>query len=384
LKRKYEKGAIPDLPEIDFRSHDDDDENKEPQVSTIQMLQLAVIKLFLTPWMALALVLSPLALAIVILWFPHAKRNCIDSQRGTIFARNLLAPLLVNEANLVGNAYHTQAELRCQRIQRQTCLKFRTESDRLFQSDLFALHQHHSRMNESLSFTKLLNRCIDTDLLDAAFESACCGLEGYAIGDFQCAGDPDICPIDNSTIPPSAFRPVGREYLATSTRTCSEGLSLSLDNSVFDCRHLEDSCLAIAACDGVDSRLLRSMAIEADCQVQVYVMQCCIFVLVALYHALVINLASTLVFTGIQRMQWRKLWRCAESTTIQLRTQMSTDGKLRKGVASAKERAARIDMAMRRYERVGWMQVGFGCMLFLIWFTSFFVLRNALSNFVPQ
>jgi hypothetical protein len=126
------------------------------------------------------------------------------------------------------------------------------------------------------------------------------------------------------------------------------------------------------------------MAIEADCQVETYVMQCCIFVLVALYHALVINLASTLVFTGIQRMQWRKLWRCAESTTIQLRTQMSTDGKLRKGVASAKERAARIDMVMRRYERVGCMQVGLGSMLFLIWFTSFFVLRNTLSNFTPR
>jgi hypothetical protein len=367
LKKKYEKDATPDLPTIDYGTDQDD----KPHSSTLALVHVSFLKHFMTPWMALALILLPFSIATVTVWFPHVKTNCIDSRNGTFVARNIMSPLLINEANVPGNAYFTAAELQCQGNQRRICSTMFAESDALYRNDLALLFSSNVRYNQSTDTLGIFDRCIETDFLDSQFESSCCGLEGYGT---ECteAGNADLCPIDNSTQPAASFRPLG-EYL--SDVACqSKTTDWVLQDSRFDCDALQGTCSVVASCTGVDSDLIQFLSIEADCQVETYVIKCCLLVLLALYHAIMVNLCSTLAFNGVKHLRWRSL----RPDGITFRTQINEDGELVKG-GDRDERSARIAIAMKRFELIGWVQIALATSLFVVWFISFFVIAASID-----
>jgi len=370
LKRKYEKDATPDLPEIDYATGDEEEDKQK--TSSLTLVQEALLKHFLTPWMALGLILFPFALIIITIWFPHVKASCINSRDGTVVARNLITPLLINKANLAGNNYHAGAEFQCLRAQRRICDQMYTESDRIQREDDFSLFSAQLRFNESIGVNQVFTKCIDTDLLDEEFASSCCGLEGYISG-CSGSGDAATCPVDSNQVPPSSFRPLG-EYL--SNEACQADLTTwELEDARFDCSSLQDICDAVP-CTGVDTNRIKYMAIEADCQVETYAIKCCLLVLLALYHAIMVNLCSTLAFHGIKHLRWRSL----RPDGIKLRTNVNADGELVKG-DDKDERSKRIAVVMRRFELIGWLQLILGGIFFLVWFISFFVFRHLLSDF---
>ena len=374
LRRKYERNIMPDLPEIDYskdKEEGEEEENSKP--GTMALLQLTFFKHFLTPWMALGLVLFPFAIVGVAFWLPYIKRQCIDSQNGTFMARNVIAPMLINKANVAGYTFHTHAEMQCRRAQRRECDRMYSQSDLTQRADLISLNSALSQFNESVAEADLLNRCIQVDWIDSEMNMACCGLEGYATADCGVGQNKSLCPIDGRTLPPAAFLPVGEYFSAPQFE--SELASWDLEDARFDCDALMDTCSSVP-CDGVDADLIRNLSIEADCRAESYVVLCCIFLLLALYYAIMWNLSSTLAFHGIKRLIWRRL----RPDGIKLTTHVTEEGEFISG-GDLNERADRVAKAMRRFELVGRLQIKLSAIIFLAWFISFFVLRRKVSNF---
>jgi hypothetical protein len=366
LKKKYQNDATPDLPTIDYGTEEDDTQHS----STVSLLHVSFLKHFMTPWMALALVLLPFSIVTVTIWFPHVKTSCIDSRNGTFVANNIMSPLLINEANVPGNAYFAAAEQQCQGNQRRICSRMFAESDTLHRNDLASLYSSNYRYNQSTDSLGVFDRCIATDFLDNQFETSCCGLEGYGTECVE-AGDATLCPIDNSTQPAASFRPMG-EYL--SDPACQpDSTEWVLQDSRFDCDVLQETC-SVASCTGVDSDLIQFLAIEADCQVETYIVKCCLLVLLALYHAIMVNLCSTLAFNGVKHLRWRSL----RPDGIKFRTQINEEGELVK-VGDKGDRSARIAAAMKRFELIGWVQIVLATLFFVVWFISFFVIAASID-----
>jgi hypothetical protein len=372
LRRKYERDASPDLPTIDYATDEDDNSDGYSQSNKLALLQAALLKHFMTPWMALGLILFPFAMVGVLLWFPHVKRNCIDTQKGTFVARNIMTPLLVNRANLAGNGYHTRAEFQCRRTQRQLCDQLYAESDSNQRLDIFTLNTALHRYNQSMDANNVFDRCVQVSALDEVFENSCCGLDGYG-SNCSLIQNETLCPIDSNTLPPTAFQPVG-SFL--SNGACSQNpLTWTLEDARFKCEALEETCQQ-TTCLGVDADLIEYLAIEADCQVEVYIIKCCILILLALYHAIIINLSCTLAFNGVKHLRWRSL----RPSGIQLRTHVNANGELAKG-QDREDRSKRIAIAMRRFEMLGYLQLILSGAFFFMWIVTFFVFRNKLAAF---
>jgi len=369
LKRKYERDATPDLPEIDLAS---DNEDEKYNQSTWSLAQVALLEHLLTPWMMIGLVLFPFALVAVTLWLPHVKQNCIDTRNGTFIAHNMFVPILINEASLTGNAYHTQGELKCRQAQQTMCSTKFQQSDQLYREDSLAVHTLEAQYNQSRRQRDTFTRCIDLEVLDGLFSEACCGLDGYTTG---CSGRgmPSFCPIDNRTIPASAFQPVG---VLLTEETCPSELKTpwSLDDSRFNCSELRDVCSS-RSCSGIDHSRLENTTIETDCDIETYIIKCCALVLLALYHGIMVNLISSLAFNGVKHLRWRNL----RPDGIKFRTNVDEDGKLIKGNCQL-DRSFQIKAALRRFELLGEVQLALSVAMFAIWFLSFFVLRYFLQK----
>jgi len=370
LKRKYERDATPDLPEIDLSS----DEDEKFSESSGSLVLVALLQHLLTPWMILGLVLLPFAFLGVTMWLPHVKKSCVDTRNGTFVARNMAFPILINEASLLGNAHHTQAEFACQRAQQEACATKFQESGDIFRSDALSKHTLISQFNESIERQETFRRCIALDVLDDLFSEACCGLIGYT---HECSGveaKRASCPINTETIPPSPFPQLGQ--ILNAREICSEN-TLShwdlLDNR-FDCSVLRNSC-ATTACPGIDADLMERTTIDIDCEVETYMIKCCVLVLLALYHGIMVNLVSSLAFNGVKHLRWRNL----RPDGIKFRTNIAEDGTLVKG-DSQDERSRRIQSALRRFELLGEVQFFLSCILFTIWLVSFFLVRYFLHR----
>lgn len=373
LKRKYERNAQPHLPEIDYREEDDKEEEKEKEASqSTTQAKANVLKLFLSPWMALALVMLPVAGIYLGIYLPHVYSKCVATREGTFVARYFVAPLQINNANLVGNALYTTGEIACRRRHRAICNRQFGESDFVYRQDVAAWQTMFNEWNHSQETSGLMRRCIDTESIDQVFWNSCCGLERYGTECIMNNQTKHLCPIDNTTYPPAAFHPVG-DYL--SNHACQVDFE-TLPDARFDCRVMEDLCSAVP-CNGVDSHLIQMFTVEAVCQVEVYIMGCCFWVLSAVYHMIAVGMGCSQLLSGVICVRWRSL----RPDGLLVRMHMRESGELIRG-KELKDRQAHIAIALRQYERTGWMQIVFGSMILLLWFISFCVLRRILAQIV--
>ena len=362
LESTYSRGAIPDLPEIDYGVADEDTD----ELTTKKALLWTILRTFATPWMLLLLVFFPVSIVTVVFWYPHVQMSCEVSGEGTYLANSFLTPLLINEANALGNALYIKGEFECRQSQRRVCDRMRLETDMLYRSDAASFHTIQLQHNHSSDKLWAVNRCVDPDI-DAHINEACCGLRGYVSAD--CMEEPTafICPVDDSVRPPAAFRPLG-EY--TSEPGCLEDImEWELEDGLFDCGPLLETCDHVP-CTGVNEDMLRSQIIKSDCDVELYVIRCCLFLLVVLYHAILINIICTLLFNGIRQVLWRKL--CPVG--IKLRTQLSEDGDLVKG-SEKTDRIERIRTAIMRFEMLGKLQIVLGILALLGWSTNLYLIK---------
>jgi hypothetical protein len=203
----------------------------------------------------------------------------------------------------------------------------------------------------------------------------CCGLEGYTINNTTCLAEQqqNLCPIDGTLNPPGAFRPLGE---STRVPACqSNASSWFLEDSSFDCSVLEQVCNDVP-CSGVDAELIKEMTIDADCSAEIYSIHLCMFLALALYHAIMINLINRLFYNGVTHVRWRSL----NPEGIKMMTHVREDGELVRG-GDKEERTARIARTMQKFERVGWILIALGTFFALIWIWSIFILRKVVSGF---
>jgi hypothetical protein len=156
-----------------------------------------------------------------------------------------------------------------------------------------------------------------------------------------------------------SFHPL-QEYLGE--QACvAESSQVDLLRPQFQCENLSMICEEIP-CEGVDKGALIAETVETDCQVELFGLRLIFFVCLVLYHAAVVNLVSTLLFHGIRILRWRKL----HPEGIYFRTKMREDGSLSEGYCQ-QDRADRISIAIRGFERAGRLQLFAGCVLSLVW-----------------
>lgn len=371
LKVRYERDAIPDMPKINFGG--DEDKDSDDKMAACANLAATLIKNFVTPWIFIFLIALPLGLMGICTWYPHVQANCIQTKNGTVIANNVLLPLLVNEASAPGNLLHTRREFDCRRRQRLICNRMYAESDLIHTEDATTYSSLMHKFNQSVEWNERLGRCIDTDRLDDEFAEACCGLEWYSGND--CELDPQdrpfACPINNKITPPGAFRPLSH-YI--SDPSCNSDSALwDLEDARFDCNALEDSC-SLTPCIGVDEEFIRAMVIEADCKIETYLIDCIMFVMLALYHAVMLNFFLTLIFNGLKCLLWPKL-----RPDFPFETLLNQDGELVRGEKES-ERKDLVDIAKKKLEIQGWIQLIFGICLFIFWIVSFFLVQDFIEN----
>jgi hypothetical protein len=359
LEAMYSRGAIPALPEIDYG---DGDEQPDPPTTKSSLLT-TLRQVFASPRVWLVIVFAPVFVAITAFWYPHVKTSCENHSSGTYLANHFIAPLLINEANALGNAYFLNAEFQCHQTQRKICDEMKIQGDIQYRSDFAALTSVRAQHNRSVEILTSVQNCVDEDTTWQVTES-CCGLKGFT----EC-GNSSIgseCPIDISAVPAAPFRSLD-DYLFEAA--CSEEVfESSLVDARYSCLPLIETCKTIP-CAGVNEALLTSQTIKTDCEMELYALGLCSFLLVALYHGIAVNLVCTVLFNGIRQVFWRNL--CPDG--IRFRTRLREDGTLAKG-QEKHDRSERIALAIKRFELSGRLQIVLGSLGLLGWVSSVILL----------
>ncbi|KAG7342115.1 hypothetical protein IV203_007207 [Nitzschia inconspicua] len=356
LETVYAKGAIPDMPEIDYGDGDGDDNE---QFQTKYYMLSLVLKGLLRPHLiVVALFFLPLCFVAITMWFPHVHQSCVATSNGTFIGRHILSPLLINQASAQGNLLYLGIEASCLRTQRHICSEIRAESQAQFQKDWTTLNSFHEQRNLSLQSLDLMRTCLDSNEMTAMMKESCCGLKGYEIT--NCSSLRQFtCPIDSSVVPKTAFLPYERYFSEPSCQR--DYFKWSLEDTSDDCHNLLKVCNNIP-CAGVNKSLIRDHAVKTDCEVELYAMDSCYFLLSFFFHALSINMICSLIFQGLRQLQWRQL--CP--TGIKLKTQLQEDGTLAKGY-EVDDRSDRIAKAVRHFEFLGKFQIILGMVSFVLY-----------------
>ena len=361
LEVTYSTAAIPDLPEITYiNDNDKPSDHDEKQSKTQQLFLLTIIRNLMSPRVVLAIILTPLVLGGIALWYPHVQTNCQETRDGTFLANRFLAPIFINDANTNGNAYYLMAEFQCYNTEREICRQMQAQTFSQYQIDQATFLDLQSDYNKSTHVIQILQDCISTNTSTTIADS-CCGLKGQA----PCTetSNPGFCPVDDTTLPdwPMAYRPI-KEYWADSACQTDEKTLLSdLVEPKFECEALSRICQEIP-CHGVDKVALRKETVETDCEVELYALDCFVFILWTVFHAVTMHIVSTLLFNGVRTLGWRRL----HAEGIVLHTKMMEDGTLVNG-NDQQERAERIARAIRRFELAGKLQIAVGLCVFLVW-----------------
>ncbi|CAJ1949468.1 unnamed protein product [Cylindrotheca closterium] len=369
LEAKYTKGAIPDLPVLDYeeeflsRTFENNGESR-----SLALLFKTLLSAFASPLYWLGLVLVPLTLGILVIWRPHVQTSCVDSRNGTYLANNFFAPLLINGANAPGHALYLQGESECHQSKQSICNEMSVEFDAALHSDTATVNALKVHRNESLQTIHALETCIDLSLNAEAMDLACCGLKGY--GTQNCNDTDLVCPIDELAPHGEAasFRPV-MEYIEDGS-CATDRFPLNLDDARFNCAALTNACFDIP-CTGVNEDYLLAKTIGVDCQIELYVLDCCSFIIVVLYQVIAVSLICTMLFQGIRQLFWRKL--CPDG--VRFHTQLCENGKIAFG-DSKMDRFERMSVTIQRYERSGKFKLILGCLALIWWGISLVVFRH--------
>lgn len=378
-KQKFEKNVTPDLPDVDFEVTDGGDVDNSDKKEKKWYGQLGS---FATELVACA---SPFAVYVGVgllipfwivffIWSPHVSKSCVYSRNGTVFANDMIYPYLANKAGLAGNLYLTKSEFQCQQRRQSVCNTEYADSDLTYRQNENSLSASQNSFLHSVGVTDVFDRCIEIDMVDNAFATDCCGLEGYSDEGCDARQKKYLCPIDNTAFPPTAFLPIGN-YLSDQACHNAGTWDFALADSRFNCNVLQDLCTA-SQCNGVNQDLLLAVAIHADCKIESYLVRLCQWFFVVLLFRLFIQTFSVLLRNAIKQLFWRSL----APSEFKLKTQINEAGELIKG-KSRRERSKYIENALRRYERSGWIKLFCAFMVFSTFIFVLCYLNHTYSHF---
>jgi hypothetical protein len=354
LSTMYESGAIPNMPQIDYGDGDGNQDSSGRPRTNYKIL-LFVAKSFLNPvFVGFLCISSFIAFLVITFWIPHVQQMCVHSTNGTWFANNMIGPALTNIAMSEGNAQYLLAEHICYSSQNQLCMRIGMEIETQLFTDKTALADFQAQHNHSLESLELLEECVDTSNVTKMVTESCCGLKGYRTVD--CFSELNYtCPIDFSTTPPSAYRPLAT-YLESSS--CSEQIhEWTLKDEQHECTNLKEACYDIP-CDGVDDEWMQRVTNQTDCKVELWIIDFCRFWAVVIIHFIALYITCSLIYLGRRDLNWRKI----SPESIGLRTQLLENGDLVKG-NKLEERSEKIVNEVKWFERKARLQVSLGALL---------------------
>lgn len=363
LSSMYETGAMPDMPQIDY-GDGDQGERERPQARFKILLFIA--KSLLNPiFVGFLCISSFFACLVITFWIPHVQQMCVHSTNGTWFANNMLGPTLSNIAMAEGNAQYLLAEHFCYSSQNQLCANIHMETEAKIFADNASLNNILAQRNQSFDTLDLMRDCVDFSNMTAMVGEACCGLKGYPT--FDCNSSSNYtCPIDFSTIPPSAYRPF-TSYLESSS--CSEKpYDLTLNDERHECTHLNEACHHIP-CNGVNDESILRLTSQTDCKVELWIVRSCRFWGVAMIQFMALYTTCSLIFLGCRDFHWRKI----SPDAIGLRTHLLENGVLAKG-GKLQERSRMISHEIKWFERKARLQISIGVLLLFIYLFAVLIL----------
>ncbi|MGK3735640.1 MAG: hypothetical protein ACI90V_002481 [Bacillariaceae sp.] len=352
LSSIYERGAMPNMPEINYGDGDKDGRERPKRNYKILLL---IIKSSINPiFVGFLCLFSFFTFLVIFFWIPHVQHMCVHSTNGTWFANNMIAPAVTNIAMVEGNAQYLLAENACYNSQNQWCVKIGIEIEERSQSDQTALGSFQAQHNRSLEALKLMEECVDTSSMTEMITESCCGLKGYSTVD--CVSDSDfICPIDSSTNPPSAYRPFAT-YLDSSA--CLEEVhEWTLSDTKYDCTSLKEACYHIP-CQGVNDDWIHKYTTQTDCKVEIWLIETCQFWFTVIVHFTALSVICSLIYNGCRDVHWREL----SPDSIRLRTHLCENGTLAKG-AELEERMEGFSSEIRWFEKKARLQKITGALL---------------------
>ena len=363
LSSMYEKGAIPSMPQIVY-GEGDRDARERPQANCKILLFIA--KSFLNPIsVGFVCISSFIAFFIITFWIPHVHQMCVHSTNGTWFANNMLGPTLSNIAMAEGNAQHMLAEHFCYSSKNKLCANIQMQMETQVLTDRTSFENLQARHSRSFETLELFEDCVDSSSVTAMVSEACCGLKGH--GTDNCfSGSTYTCPIDYSTIPPSAYRPLAF-YLQSSS--CSEDLrNWTLNDERQECTSLNKACHHIP-CNGVDDESIQRLSSDTDCRVELWIIYSCRFWASATIQFLVLYAVCSLLYLGCRDFHWREI----SPDSIELRTHLFENGTLAKG-HNLEERSRMISNEIKWFERKARLQILLGATLLSIYTSVVLVL----------
>jgi hypothetical protein len=366
LEAKYSRGAIPDMPVIDYENDDleaEDSDNTEPALAVL--LCKTLLSVCRSPSYFVVLILLPFCFGATVIWRPHVISNCRDTMQGTYLAKQFLAPLLINRANALGNGYYIKGEIECHQTQRSICEEMQTKLGATTSLDIASHRAIQLHRNHSIQVIRAMQNCIDIEINIRQMDEACCGLKTFRTVD--CQNTNLTCPIDETLVPKAAFRPL-QEYL-DETACLEESFPWELNDSQFRCMPLLIPCNDIP-CSGINEEYLSSRIIETDCKVELYILDCCSFLLMAVYQFLAVRLICSMLFQGIRQVYWRNL--CPDG--VCLHTRLHENGDLARG-HDRTDRSKRIVVAIGRFQLVGKLKIAIGIVALVCWGSSLAIFR---------
>ena len=368
LEAKYSKGAIPDLPIIDYvEDFTDDKDSSKDESKPMFLLLKVIISTCASPGYLMILTLIPLCFGAMVMWRPHVQSNCRATMQGTFLANQFLAPILINQANVLGNVHYLKGETECHQLQQSLCNEMRIQVDASYQSDISTLHALHMYHSKAVKGIQAMKSCIDIDANKNQMNEACCGLKGFPRT--ECKLTNLTCPVTvDITAEAVAFRPL-EEYLKEEA-CLQESIPRALKDAQFDCTPLADPCTNIP-CDGVNEEYIWSRTVQVDCKVELYILDCCTFLLMVVYQIFAVNMICTMLFQGIRQVFWRKL--CP--TGIRFHTHLHENGDLAKG-QDREDRFKLVSTAIQRFELVGKIKLIIGIVGFAFWAVTLVIFRE--------
>ena len=362
LSSMYERGAMPNMPEINYGDGDKDGRERPQRNYKILLL---IIKSSMNPiFVGFLCLFSFVTFLVILFWIPHVQHMCVHSTNGTWFANNMLAPAVTNIAMVEGNAQYLLAEHACYNSQNQWCVKIDIEAEKMSQSDQTALGSFQAQHNQSLEALKLMEECVDTSNMTEMITESCCGLKGYSAVD--CVSDSDFtCPIDSSTNPPSAYRPFAT-YLDSSA--CLEEVhEWTLADAKYDCASLKEACYHIP-CQGVNDDWIHKYTTQTDCKVELWLIKSCQFWFNVIVHFTALSVICSLIYNGCRDVHWREL----SPDSIRLRTHLCENGTLAKG-GELEERMEGFSSEIRWFEKKARLQKITGALLLSVYIVTVLV-----------
>jgi hypothetical protein len=356
LSTMYESGAMPNMPQINYGDGDGDgnqDSSERPRAN--YKILLFIAKSFMNPvFVGFLCISSFIAFLVIIFWIPHVQQMCLHSTNGTWFANNMIGPALTNTAMTEGNAQYMLAEHICYSSQNQLCMRIKMEIETQIFADKTALEDFQSQHNHSLQSFELMEECVDTSNMTKMVMESCCGLKGHRTVDCF-SGLNYTCPIDFSTRPPSAYRPLATYFESSS---CSEHIhEWTLKDEKHECTNLKEACYDIP-CDGVDDEWMQRVTNQTDCKVELWIIDFFRFWAVVIIHFIALYIICSLIYLGCRDLNWRKI----SPESIRLRTHLLENGDLVKG-DKLEERSKKISNEIKWFERKARLQVSLGVLL---------------------